>query len=401
MTKKRTVLLLDKIHPAAQKFLKSAGLKVIQYDSLEGNALKAAIRDVHIIGIRSKTRLTQEILEQAEQLEAIGVFGIGTNQIDIETSSIQGVAIFNAPYGNARSVVELAMGHIFALMRGSFQSSMEMHNRKWNKRTTNSREVRGKVLGIVGYGNIGSQLSVLAEAVGMNVIYYDLMDRLSHGNAKSCQTLTELLRQADIVSLHIDASKGDKQLMGEKQFARMQKGAFFMNLSRGSLVDITALAAAISSGKLGGAAIDAFPQEPKTSPHKFKSPLQGLPNVILTPHIGGNTEEAQQNIASYVPRLLLEYVDSGSTLGSVNFPNVRLAPLNDAHRMLHIHLNIPGMLAAINRVLADYNCNVLSQYLKTNDQLGYVISDINKTYKREVVSKLAAIEHTLRLRVLS
>ena len=399
--KKRKVLLLDKIHKAAGVFFRKAGFTIERHDSLEGDALEEAIRDVHIICIRSKTQLTKKILARAERLEAIGAFGIGTNQIDRETASERGVAIFNAPYGNARSVVEIAVGHIFVLMRGSFQSSMEMHGKLWNKKAMNSHEVRGKTLGIVGYGNIGSQLSVLAEAVGMNVIYYDLVDRLSHGNARPCATLTELLKHADIVSLHIDGGKGNENLMGAKEFARMKKGAFFLNLSRGSLVDISALVAAIKSGQLGGAAIDAFPKEPKTSPHKFTTPLQGLPNVILTPHIGGSTEEAQLNIANYVPRLLREYVHNGSTVGSVNFPLVRLSSLENAHRMLHIHRNVPGMLAAVNRVLADYGCNVLSQLLKTNEQIGYVISDIDKSYKTEVIKELAAIEHTLRLRVLS
>lgn len=401
MKQRGKVLLLDKIHSAAAESFSAAGYEVETRDSLGGQELARALGDVRIIGIRSKTQLTEEILTQTDQLQAIGAFGIGTNQIDIKTASAKGIAVFNAPYGNARSVVELAMGHIFALLRCSFDRSMEMHQGKWNKKSANSHEVRGKLLGIVGYGNIGSQLSVLAEAVGMNVIYYDLIDRLSHGNARSCRSLNDLLKEADIVSLHIDGGKGNEQLIGEKQFNLMKKGALFLNLSRGSLVDIEALVKAIKGGKLAGAAIDAFPSEPKTSPADFKTPLQGLPNVILTPHLGGSTEEAQRTIARYVPRLLMEYMHTGSTFGSVNLPNVRLSPIEDAHRMLHIHHNVPGMLAAVNRSLANNGCNVLAQHLKTNEELGYVISDIDKTYKKGVVEELANIEHTVKLRILS
>ena len=401
MKKRGKALLLDKIHPVAAESFSAAGYEVKTHDSLEGQALAQALRDVHVLGIRSKSRITKEILMAAEQLQAIGAFGIGTNQIDIKTASAQGVAVFNAPYGNARSVVELAMAHIFALLRCSFDRSMEMHQGRWNKKSINSHEVRGKLLGIVGYGNIGSQLSVLAEAVGMKVIYYDLIDRLSHGNATSCPSLNELLKQADIVSLHIDGGKSNERLMGEKEFSLMKKGALFLNLSRGTLVDIAALVKAIKSGRLGGAAIDAFPTEPKTSPADFKTPLQGLDNVILTPHLGGSTEEAQRNIARYVPRLLLEYMHTGGTFGSVNLPNVRLSPIKDTHRMLHIHQNVPGMLAAINRCLANNGCNVLAQHLKTSGELGYVISDIDKRYKKGVVEELMNIEHTVKLRILS
>ena len=401
MTRKPKILLLDKIHSVAEKSFANAGFRVEKHDSLEGKALMRALQDTQAIGIRSKSLLTKEILQEAKQLQAIGAFGIGTNQIDIKTASDKGIAVFNAPYGNARSVVELTMAHILVLLRHSFDRSMEMHQGKWNKLSSRCYEARGKTLGIVGYGSIGSQLSVLAEAMGMKVLYYDLMDRLSHGNATSCRSLAELLRQADIVSMHIDGAKGNEKLMGEKQFSLMKKGALFLNLSRGSLVDIPALVKAIKSRKLGGAAIDAFPKEPKTSPAEFKTSLRNVPNVILTPHLGGSTEEAQETIAQYVSRLLLEYLNTGSTLGSVNLPNVRLTPIENTHRMLHIHKNVPGMLAAINRCLATNGCNVLGQYLKTNEALGYVISDIDMTYKKDVIKQLAAIDHTVRLRILS
>ena len=401
MTRKHKVLLLDKIHPTAERNIAAAGFRVERHESLEGKALARALRDAQAICIRSKSLLTEEILRAAKSLQAIGAFGIGTNQIDIKTASEQGIAIFNAPYGNARSVVELALAHLLALLRHSFDRSMEMHRGQWNKLSRDCHEVRGRTLGIIGYGNIGSQLSVLAEAMGMNVIYYDLVARLSHGNAKICRNLNELLRQADIVTMHIDGGKGNETLMGEKQFSLMKQGALFLNLSRGSLVDIAALVKALRSRKLGGAALDVFPQEPKTSPAEFETPLRNLPNVILTPHVGGSTEEAQESIAQYVSRLLLEYMHTGSSLGSVNLPNVRLTSIENTHRMLHIHKNVPGMLAAINHCLAAHGCNVLGQYLKTNETLGYVISDIDMSYKKSVIKELEAIEHTVRLRILS
>jgi D-3-phosphoglycerate dehydrogenase len=307
--------------------------------------------------------------------------------------------VFNAPFSNTRSVVELALGEIIVLARRIPDKNPKMHQGEWDKSAKGSFEIRGKKLGIIGYGNIGSQLSVVAEAVGMQVIYYDVAEKLQLGNAVKCRTMQELLQQADIVTLHVDGRADNKNLIGAEEFALMKPGAIFLNLSRGHIVDIPALAAVIRSGHLGGASVDVFPYEPKTNQESFESELRGLPNVLLTPHIGGSTAEAQRNIAEFVPERIMGYVNTGNTQQSVNLPNIQL-PVQQAHRLIHLHANVPGVLASINNVLADHHVNILGQYLKTNEHIGYVITDIDKEYAPEVIGALRKVEHTIKFRVL-
>jgi len=395
------VLLLENIHPDAARRLKEEGYQVETHDAaLEEAELAERIKTVSILGIRSKTQVTQKVLENANRLLAIGAFCIGTNQIDLAASSKKGVAVFNAPYSNTRSVVELAIGEIIMLMRGITDKSVGMHQGLWGKSAKNSNEIRGKKLGIVGYGNIGSQLSVLAENMGMDVYYYDIVEKLALGNATKCSSLNELLGLADVVSLHVDGRGENQQFFGEDDFAQMKEGAFFLNLSRGFVVDVAALKERLLTGHIRGAAVDVFPTEPKSNEEEFVSELRNLPNVILTPHIGGSTEEAQENIGEFVPGKIMEYINTGSSFLSVNFPNVQLPILKNAHRLMHIHHNKPGVLANISQVLVKHNINVVGQYLKTNEDIGYVIIDIDKAYDEQVIKELRAIENTIRFRVL-
>ncbi len=394
------ILLLENVHPIAFDNLSEDGFSVELIDrSLSEEELIEKIKGVHVLGIRSKTQITPRVLDAANKLMVVGAFCIGTTQIDLQYAQKKGVVVFNAPYSNTRSVVELAIGHIIMLMRSIFPRSVEIHNGQWNKTAKNSREVRGKNLGILGYGNIGKQLSVLAEAMGMRVYYYDLEDRLALGNAKKCNTLEDLLNVSDVVSLHIDDSISNHNFIGEREFGQMRDGAYFINLSRGFVVDIPALEKALKSGKLAGAAVDVFPDEPRSN-GPFTTPLQGIPNVILTPHIGGSTEEAQMNIADFVPNKIMDYINSGNTVDALNFPNIRLPKQNNAHRFLHIHRNLPGVMAHINEVLAQYEMNISGQYLSTNRELGYVITDLDKDYNKEVIKALKKVEHTIKFRVL-
>jgi D-3-phosphoglycerate dehydrogenase len=307
--------------------------------------------------------------------------------------------VFNAPYSNTRSVVELAVGEIIMLMRSVFPRSTELHNGLWNKTAANSREIRGKNLGIVGYGNIGKQLSVLAEAMGMRVYYYDVEDKLALGNAIRCNTLEDLLNVADVVSLHVDDNPHNRNLIGARELKQMRQGSYLINLSRGFVVDIPALQEALESGWLAGAAVDVYPEEP-VSNGPFETPLKGLDNLILTPHIGGSTEEAQRDIADFVPNKIMEYINSGSTVDAVNFPNIRLPKQQNAHRFLHIHDNVPGIMAHINKILAAYDMNITGQYLSTDNEVGYVITDLDRDYNKEVTRALKDIEHTIKFRVL-
>lgn len=394
------ILLLENVHPDAFENLSEDGFSVEEVKhSLSEEELIEKIKGIHVLGIRSKTQVTQKVLEAANKLLAIGAFCIGTTQIDLEAAKKRGVAVFNAPYSNTRSVVELAIGQIIMLMRKVFTRSTEIHDGRWNKTAVNSREVRGKNLGIVGYGNIGKQLSVLAESMGMRVYYYDVADKLALGNAIKCSTLEELLALSDIVTLHIDDNKDNKNFIGKDEIQQMRDGAIFINLSRGFVVDIPSLVAALKSGKLGGAAIDVYPKEPRSN-GAFKTELQGLENVILTPHVGGSTEEAQKDIASFVPNKIMDYINSGNTVDSVNFPNIRLPKQNRAHRFLHIHQNVPGIMAKINEILATYEMNITGQYLSTDSEVGYVITDLDKDYNKEVVKALKRIENTIKFRVL-
>ncbi len=395
------VLLLENIHHDAFKMLKEEGYTVEEYSGgLDEDELIEKIKDVSILGIRSKTQVTKKVLESANRLIAIGAFCIGTNQIDLDSALKKGVAVFNAPYSNTRSVVELAIAEIILLMRNLPDKIAAMHQGQWIKSAKDSFEVRGKKLGIIGYGNIGSQLSVLAENMGMDVYYYDVIDKLTIGNATKCNSLDELLKISDILTLHVDGRKDNHNIIGKEQFDTMKEGVIFVNLSRGHVVDIAELRANILSGKVKGCAIDVFPEEPKTNNEELLTELRGLPNTMLTPHIGGSTLEAQINIASFVPAQIIDYVNSGSTTNSVNFPNLQLPEFQNAHRLIHIHHNVPGVLASINKILAEFETNIVGQYLKTNESIGYVITDIDKAYDKEIRSKLKEIEGTIWFRAL-
>ncbi|MDX2285706.1 MAG: phosphoglycerate dehydrogenase [Bacteroidia bacterium] len=395
------VLLLENIHPKGLELFAAEGYQVETLPrALSEAELCERIKGVSILGIRSKTQITPAVLANANRLLAVGTFSIGTNQIDLDACTQQGVIAFNAPYSNTRSVVELVIGEMILLMRRIPYVNAQMHQGVWVKSAKHSREVRGKKLGIIGYGNIGSQLSVIAEALGMQVIYYDLVERLALGNAVKAPALRDLLRKSDVVTLHVDGRQDNANLFGEKEFRMMKPGAIFLNLSRGHVVDIAALYRSLKSGHLGGAAIDVFPYEPASNDEPFVSELQRLDNVILTSHIGGSTEEAQQNIAEYVPARVIEYINTGSTFGSVNFPNLQLPAQHKVHRLIHIHRNVPGILAQINQVLARHRINIEGQYLKTSDQIGYAITDINTAYRPEVLEDLKGIEHTIKFRVL-
>lgn len=394
------ILLLENVHPDAFENLSEDGFSVeLVKHSIPEEELIEKIKGVHVLGIRSKTQVTQKVLDAADKLLVVGAFCIGTTQIDLDYCKNKGVVVFNAPYSNTRSVVELAIGEIIMLMRSVFPRSTEIHNGQWQKTAVGSREVRGKNLGIVGYGNIGKQLSVLAEAIGMRVYYYDVNDKLSLGNAIKCNTLEDLLNVSDVVTLHIDDNKANKNFIGAREINQMKTGALLVNLSRGFVVDIEALADALKSGKLAGAAIDVYPQEPRAN-GEFHTELQGLSNVILTPHVGGSTEEAQRDIADFVPNKIMEYINSGNTVDAVNFPNIRLPKQSNSHRFLHIHKNVPGVMAKINEVLAKYEMNITGQYLSTDSEVGYVISDLDKEYNKEVIKALKKVENTIKFRVL-
>ncbi|WP_339837705.1 phosphoglycerate dehydrogenase [uncultured Maribacter sp.] len=394
------VLLLENVHTAAFENLSEDGFSVeLIKHSLSEEELIEKIKGVHVLGIRSKTQVTKTVLDAADKLLVVGAFCIGTTQIDLENAKKNGVVVFNAPYSNTRSVVELAIGEIIMLMRSVFDRSREIHEGQWQKTAVGSREVRGKNLGIVGYGNIGKQLSVLAEAMGMRVYYYDVDDKLALGNAVKCNTLEDLLNVSDVVTLHIDDNKVNKNFIGEREIKQMKKGAMLINLSRGFVVDIDALAEGLKNGHIGGAAVDVYPDEPASN-GGFQTKLQGFPNVILTPHVGGSTEEAQRDIADFVPNKIMDYINSGNTVDAVNFPNIRLPKQNKSHRFLHIHKNVPGIMAKINKVLAEYELNISSQYLSTDNEVGYVITDLDKEYNKDVLKALKKVENTIKFRVL-
>ncbi len=398
---KMKVLLLENVHETAVAAFKKEGYKVKTIaKALSEKELIEEIKDVSILGIRSKTEVTQKVLQNAPRLMAIGAFCIGTNQIDLDTAAKQGVVVFNAPYSNTRSVVELVIGEIIMLIRDIVDKNSKLHTGVWDKSAAGSHEIRGKTLGIIGYGNIGSQLSVVAENLGMNVIFYDLETKLALGNAVQVKKLSTLLAKADIVTLHIDGRPQNKNFIGEKEFSQMRDGVIFLNNARGSVVDIDALAKAIQDRKIAGAAVDVFPKEPHGKDEKFTSPLQNLPNVILTPHIGGSTQEAQYNIGQFVSEKLMSFIDSGNSVFGVNFPEISLPAFQNAHRLLHIHENTPGVLAEINNIFAKHKINILGQYLKTIDTIGYVVTDVNKSHKENVIEELQSVHGTIRVRVL-
>ncbi|MDP3403146.1 MAG: phosphoglycerate dehydrogenase [Brevundimonas sp.] len=395
------MLLLENIHPAAVERLEEAGYSVeTMKGALDEDDLIERIRGVHVLGIRSKTNVSERVMAEADRLLAIAAFCIGTNQIDLDAAAARGVAVFNAPYSNTRSVVELAIGLTITLMRDVVDKSAAMHTGQWNKSAEGSRELRGKTLGIVGYGAIGSQLSVLAEALGMRVIFHDLSERLALGNARRMRSLDALLAESDVVSLHVDGRRENGNLIGAAQFQAMRPGTLFLNLSRGHVVDVGALAQAIGSGRVGGAALDVFPEEPRTNADPFDSPLRGLKNVILTPHIGGSTEEAQEAIAEFAAERLLGYLNRGDTTFCVNLPNVQLAEVSGGHRILHIHRNQPGVMAELNRELSAAGLNILGQHLKTDERTGYVITDVDRDYDPEALRVLKNLAGTLRFRLL-
>ncbi len=394
-------LFLENIHPAAIKTFEEQGFQVeVLQTALNEDELIARIKDISLLGIRSKTQVTQKVLNNASKLMTIGAFCIGTNQIDLKAATEKGIAVFNAPYSNTRSVVELAVGEMILLLRNVFPKNNQLHQDIWDKTANGSFEIRNKTLGIIGYGSIGTQLSIIAESLGMKVVFYDIVDKLSLGNAQSMDSMEALLQIADVVSLHVDGRVENTNLINHQTFEMMKDSVVFMNLSRGHVVDIYALAQAIESGKVAGASIDVYPYEPKSNDELFLSPLAGLNNVILTPHIGGSTLEAQENIGKYVPGKFLEYINNGSTNGSVNFPEVQLPKLKDSHRLLHIHHNIPGVLAQLNSIFAKYAININGQYLKTKDQIGYVIVDIDKGYQDSFIKEIRGVEGTIKMRML-
>ena len=395
------VLLLENIHAEAVTAFEREGYVVETVGgSLDEAALKDRIADVSVIGLRSKTLLTREVLDNAKRLLVVGAFCIGTNQIELGACSRKGVAVFNAPFSNTRSVVELALAEIILLMRNIPEKMRLIDKGTWDKSVKGAHEVRGKVLGIVGYGNIGMQLSVLAEAAGMKVRFYDIAEKLALGTAHKCSSLNELLESSDIVSVHVDGRKENAGMIGANEFARMKQGAIFLNLSRGHVVNLEALEACLESGKLHGTAIDVFPQEPRANGEAFDHPLRRQANAILTPHIGGSTAEAQEDIGRFVSSRIIDYINTGSTENSVNFPPLRLPPQANVHRLIHVHQNVPGILAQINKALADHGANVVGQYLKTLEDIGYVITDIDRNYSETLLDVIRDIPHTVRFRVL-
>ena len=395
------VLLLEGIHEDAVEQLKTEGYQVdLLSGSLTEDELCAAVKGIHVLGIRSKSQITQKIVDAADRLLAIGAFCIGTNQIDLDACMRKGISVFNAPFSNTRSVVEMVIGEMIMLMRGTVEKNMAMHRGEWNKSAKGSVEIRGKKLGIIGYGNIGSQLSVLAESLGMQVIYFDTEEKLALGNAQKAGSLRELMKKADVVSLHVDGNPVNEGMIGAKELGWMKDGAVFINLARGKVVDLEALKNGLNSGKIRGAAIDVFPVEPKSNDEPFISPFTGMDNVILTPHVGGSTMEAQRNIAAYVPDALVNYINTGDSFASVNLPGIRVPEVKGAHRLLHVHNNIPGIMARINNIFSRFNINVVGQFLKTNHEIGYLVTDIDKEYNSDVVEELKRIDHTIKLRVL-
>ncbi len=392
-------LLLENIHPDAERLLTERGIEVSSVKgALDEDELRAALPGVQLLGIRSKTNVTRAVLEECPELLAIGAFCIGTNQIDIATASHNGTAVFNAPFSNTRSVVELVIAEIISLARHLTDKNTAMHAGVWDKSAKGAHEVRGRTLGIVGYGNIGSQLSVVAEALGMRVLFYDVADKLALGNARRCASLEELLSEAETVSLHVDGRPGNAGLFGAEEFAKMRPRSLFLNLCRGIVVDHEALREHLLSGHIAGAAVDVFAEEPKAAGDHFSSGLQNLPNVILTPHIGGSTEEAQQDIGRFVAGKLREYAMTGTSTMSVNLPQVQTDDAGNRSRILHVHHNVPGVLATVNGVLADYGVNIESQVLSTRGDLGYVVTDIGGELSPEVVEKLRGLSETVRLR---
>ena len=395
-------VLFEGVHQSALDTLHAAGYTNIDYykKALDGDELKEAIKDAHFIGLRSRTHLTAEMIEAAPKLIAVGCFCIGTNQVDLNAAKARGIPVFNAPFSNTRSVAELVLGEILLLMRNVPRANAEVHRGVWNKSATGSHEVRGKKLGIIGYGHIGSQLSIIAESLGMDVYFYDIENKLPLGNAKQVRSLEELLSSCDVVSLHVPELPSTKNLMNAERIAQLKQGAILINAARGTVVDIDALAQALKDGKIHGAAIDVFPIEPASINEEFVSPLREFDNVILTPHIGGSTAEAQENIGFEVAGKFVKYSDNGSTLSSVNFPEVSLPEHEGTKRLLHIHENRPGILNKLNQIFVGANLNIAAQYLQTDPKIGYVVVDVETNDASPLLTKLKEIDGTIRARVL-
>lgn len=396
------ILLLEGIHESSVKTFREAGYSNIEFhkNALDGAELIQKIKDAHIVGIRSRTLLTDEILKCAKKLIAVGCFSIGTNQVNLNSAKLLGIPVFNAPFSNTRSVAELVIAEIIMLMREVPAKNAAAHRGEWLKAAHNSFEVRGKNLGIVGYGHIGSQVSILAESLGMNVFYYDIEKKLSLGKAISCNSLNELLSVADLVTLHVPETDSTRNMISSTQLVQMKKGSFLINASRGSVVDYETVADALRNGYLNGVAADVFPEEPASKNERFYSVLQEFENVILTPHIGGNTSEAQENIGMEVAEKLIRYSDNGSTLGAVNFPQISLVSNKDKQRFLHIHKNMPGLLKDINNVFTGKGINIASQFLQTDSEIGYVIIDTESHLGNDFLTELKSIPNTIKARML-
>ncbi len=399
---KINILFLENISDVAVQYFNAAGYSNVKKlnGALSEDQLIKEIKNVHLLGIRSKTQLTEKVLAAAEKLQAVGCFCIGVNQVDLKAARRLGIAVFNAPYSNTRSVAELVIGASIMLIRKIIDKNIAAHQGKWMKEATGSYELRGKTLGIIGYGNIGSQLSVLAESLGMKVTYYDTETKLPLGNAVNSKTLKELVSNADVVSLHVPEVATTKNLINKNILKYFKKGSILINYARGEVVDLDALAKALTEGQLGGAAIDVFPWEPEKNGDSFTSPLQGLSNVLLTPHIGGSTQEAQQNIGDDVSNKLFNYLEKGVSYGSHTIPALSLPPQEGTHRILHIHNNVPGVLSEINTQLSHHKINILGQYLKTNDAIGYVVLDVDKGLSKSALELLRAVKETIKVRML-
>ncbi|WP_429057095.1 phosphoglycerate dehydrogenase [Aeromonas jandaei] len=396
------VLLLEGVHPNTVETFRAAGYTSVEYlkTSLSEEELIERVRDVHFIGLRSRTQITEKVLDAAPKLVAIGCFCIGTNQVELEAAQIRGIPVFNAPFSNTRSVAELVLGEILLLLRGIPEKNAKCHRGVWEKLANRSVEARGKKLGIIGYGHIGTQLGIIAESIGMKVYYYDIENKLSLGNAIQVPSMVELLNMSDVISLHVPETASTKNMIGAEQLRMMKPGAIFINAARGTVVDIDALADVIKSGHIAGAAIDVFPVEPKSNDEEFQSPLRGLENVILTPHIGGTTHEAQENIGLEVANKLVKYSDNGSTLSAVNFPEVSLPGHKGSSRLLHIHRNQPGVMNQINQIFAEEGINIAGQYLQTSSHIGYVVIDVETEHSEKALAKLKEINGTIRARIL-
>jgi len=400
-TNQMNVLLLEQIHPQAVELLRSRGFNVTSIDrALDEDELIEAIADVHLLGIRSKTQVTQRVLDAAEHLLSIGAFCIGTNQIDLLGATAHGVTVFNAPFSNTRSVVELVLSELIALTRRLFEKNALMHDGVWDKSAAGAHEVRGRTLGIVGYGNIGTQLSVLAENLGMRVLFFDTADKLALGNAHRVDSLKQLLHESDVVTLHVDGRPENANIFGEEEFAAMKQGSLLLNLSRGFVVDYAALRKHILDGHIAGAAVDVFPVEPKGRGDEFQSELRGLSNVILTPHIGGSTEEAQYDIGQFVANKFIDFVGEGSTSMSVNLPGLGLPRRGGTLRLVHLHRNVPGVLARVNGILAEHEVNVEAQLLGTRGDVGYLVTDSISGTTQAIVDQIRAMPETIKLRVI-